>query len=248
MLSFDNNLATRSFIFGCIGLAAEVGFVALTALLFENDASLRGHSYMWVMPLYAMIPYAAPYFRECTRDMTYMVKYNVAAGAFVIVETIAGFILYLVVGQCPWEYSSGIHMFGLTRLDYWPLWFCFAAFVDHLDLTVQIEHRCTVTKYVYSNSDDDNGGDKTVEELRRSAFNRRPDINPTLSFKRAALRSFEQQDTTMSSPKPFKMPSDDNIAIPPLPGLVERGSYHRTPFNSPSSTHDDSFPVLKHAK
>jgi uncharacterized membrane protein len=42
-----------------------------------------------------------------------------------VVEFIAGALLELTTGVCPWKYTTGMHVMGFIRLDYFPFWAVF---------------------------------------------------------------------------------------------------------------------------
>jgi uncharacterized membrane protein len=53
-----------------------------------------------------------------------------------IVEFSTGFLLEQITGKCPWEYTSGWHIMGYIRLDYFPTWLVFAFIVESLYLYI----------------------------------------------------------------------------------------------------------------
>jgi hypothetical protein len=119
--------------FACLGVTTEVCFSALSDLLFASSTALKGHTYMWVLPLYALIPIVSPYFKRLTTTFSLLEKYGAAGLIFITIEFAGAAVLHLVLGHCPWEYQHGIHLFGFTRLDYYPFWVCAAIVAEHLD-------------------------------------------------------------------------------------------------------------------
>ena len=54
-----------------------------------------------------------------------------------IVECSTGFLLEQITGKCPWEYTSGWHLLGYIRLDYFPSWLAFAFIIESLYLYLE---------------------------------------------------------------------------------------------------------------
>ncbi len=53
-------------------------------------------------------------------------------GIFVI-EAIAGLLLKVFTGRCPWDYSyARWHVGGVIRLDYAPVWFAFGMVLERV--------------------------------------------------------------------------------------------------------------------
>jgi hypothetical protein len=108
-----------------LGLAMEVVFTGLVDYASSRDPRLKGYTYVWMIPIYALVyPFClllyprVSYFPLLIRGVIYM---------FVIygVEYASGWALRRFVGQCPWEpeYRKGKwHVDGLIRLDFAPAW------------------------------------------------------------------------------------------------------------------------------
>ena len=124
--------------FAAFGIATEVFFTAFmdlyhnTPLCDKTRWALAGNSYVWMVFIYGLIPLFG---NVVVRPMH---KYNVAlrlllyASIIYAVEFISGYILRVVTGSCPWEYTSGWHIMGLIRLDYAPAWLFFAFLLETL--------------------------------------------------------------------------------------------------------------------
>lgn len=117
--------ATHVLILCAVGLALEVVFTALMDYPASGDRRLKGYTYVWMAPIYALIypfstvlvprlaPYPAP-----ARGIIYMLL-------IFAVEYSSGWLLRKLVGECPWE--SGYrkakwNVHGLIRLDFAPAW------------------------------------------------------------------------------------------------------------------------------
>lgn len=128
--------------FAAFGIATEVFFTAFTdfynntPLCGKSRWALAGNSYIWMVFIYGLIPLFG---NVVVRPMH---KYNIAlrllfyAAIIYVVEFVSGYMLRLVTGSCPWEYTSGWHIMGLIRLDYAPAWLFFAFLLETIYLYV----------------------------------------------------------------------------------------------------------------
>jgi len=124
--------------FACLGITTEICFVAFTNL-FNNTPfcgeplwSLTGKTYVWMLPIYTLIPFFAGYLYHKIAHWQSVVRWTFYTALILSVEFVAGFILEQVTGQCPWEYTTGWHIMGYIRLDYIPAWFIFSFVVEYL--------------------------------------------------------------------------------------------------------------------
>lgn len=124
-----------SLLFACIGITTEVvftSFSALAASFFENSPiswALAGKTYAWMFFIYALIPFLFKLFKPVVSGKSFFYKVSLAVVVIYIVEFLSGLFLKLVLGSCPWEYTEGLHIMGLVRLDYLPAWLVFAALI-----------------------------------------------------------------------------------------------------------------------
>jgi hypothetical protein len=124
--------------FGCLGITCEIFMVAFsnlitgTQLFNEPIWSLTGKSYVWMFPIYTLIPVlGGPIMRKC-KPLPLIIRLIIYAGIIYSVEFSSGFLLEQLTGKCPWEYTSGWHVMGYIRLDYIPIWMAFAYLVESL--------------------------------------------------------------------------------------------------------------------
>ena len=124
--------------FGCLGITCEIFMVAFsnlitgTQLFNEPIWSLTGKSYVWMFPIYALIPVlGGPIMKKC-KALPLIIRLIIYAGVIYSVEFSSGFLLEQFTGKCPWEYTSGWHVMGYIRLDYIPVWMAFAYLVESL--------------------------------------------------------------------------------------------------------------------
>lgn len=108
-----------------LGLAMEVVFTAAADYPTSRDPRLKGYTYLWMLPIYAMVyPFCAvlvPRMRlypALVRGLCYvLIIYAVEYGS--------GWLLRRLAGQCPWEpeyRKAKWHVHGLIRLDFAPAW------------------------------------------------------------------------------------------------------------------------------
>ena len=121
--------------FGCIGITTEIFFTAIVDLIDMIQAAninlkLQGKSYIWMFPIYGLagilFPVIMPYFEKFPA----IIRAAIYATGILIVEFIAGSLLDVFTGSCPWEYQTGWHIMGYVRLDYFPLWAGFGYMVE----------------------------------------------------------------------------------------------------------------------
>ena len=116
---------THVALLGALGLAVEVLFTAFSDYPSTRDMRLRGHSYAWMAPIYALIypacrllyPRLAIY-PLLVRGLAYMI-------VIYAVEYASGWLLRRLLGECPWEpgyRKARWNVDGLIRLDYAPAW------------------------------------------------------------------------------------------------------------------------------
>ncbi len=124
--------------FGCFGMSAEIFFTAFThayagipVIEGEPLLSLTGKTYVWMLPIYMLIPFLGGFLFERLRPLFWLLRLFIYAIAILAVEFISGYILDLTTGKCPWEYTSGWHIMGYIRIDYIPAWMFFAFWVEY---------------------------------------------------------------------------------------------------------------------
>ncbi len=129
--------------FICFGMASEIFFTAIVENIFwdysEDKIRLKGHTYVWMVPIYTLIPFTFPLM------LKWIGKYHVLIRSFIymvgifIIEFISGFILDTLIGFCPWDYTgeSPYEIMGYIRLDFFPFWMFFGIVVEKLLLYLQ---------------------------------------------------------------------------------------------------------------
>lgn len=126
--------------FICLGVTCEVFFVAVLnfinnePLCGSSAISLAGKSYIWMCPIYAVIPLFGKILYPKVAHYHFAIRLIIYLLCVYFVEFFTGFLLLKITGTCPWEYQTGWHIMGLIRLDYLPAWAFFCACIEHLFL------------------------------------------------------------------------------------------------------------------
>ncbi len=113
----------RSLIYGLLGWAIEIVWTALPKRR-PVDWTLPGHTYLWMLPIYALIgPFYEPV-HTALRRVAWPLRALTYATGFIGIETLTGLVLIRLLGRCPWDYTGRTRwqIGGVTRLDYVPLW------------------------------------------------------------------------------------------------------------------------------
>lgn len=124
--------------FGCFGMATEIFFVAFSNLVFHTPLweeplwSLTGKTYVWMFPIYALIPVIGGPLMRRMRGQHVLVRLLVYTTVLLAVEFATGWALDMLTGKCPWEYTSGLHLMGYAKLDNAPFWAVFCYLVETL--------------------------------------------------------------------------------------------------------------------
>lgn len=126
--------------FGCFEMATEVTWVALSNLVMHSSVcdkpvwALTGNTYLWMFPIYAIIPVLASPVISRIRSLHVLIRLLIYATTLYVVEFLSGMILDLVTGSCPWEYTSAGNVMGYIQLKYLPAWMLFTFLIERLYL------------------------------------------------------------------------------------------------------------------
>ena len=113
------------FLFACIGVAFEVVFTAFVDLPQTRSARLIGYSYVWMLPIYALIPVLLRFLEPAVGGWPLAGRLALFVGVLYVIEYTSGLALRLSTGVCPWEanyYGKRWAIHGLIRLDFAPAW------------------------------------------------------------------------------------------------------------------------------
>ncbi len=125
----------RFFAYGLAGWGLEVAFTSLSDTALARHRRLRGHSYLWMLPIYGaggmLLEQLHRRLRgrglsRWARSLAYM------AGIYGV-EFGAGAFLNQLLGDCPWRYRRGLNLRGYVRLDYAPFWYACGLLFESLE-------------------------------------------------------------------------------------------------------------------
>jgi len=121
--------------FALMGITLEVFWQGLGNLIRKKDLRLIGHSYIWMIPLYGLVPFI--YKTTLSHFQNYSIFFRglIYMFAFYLLEYIFGFTIKQLTGRCPWDYSKHyVKIFGKKRkfhfqkiitLEYAPVWYIY---------------------------------------------------------------------------------------------------------------------------
>ncbi len=131
-------------LYGMLGVTVEVCYTAIVDLSDmwgpDMDWSLRGVSYIWMLPIYGSAAFLFPLGHRFIKSWARLLRYLAYGVGILVVEFITGFALEQFTGRCPWEYQTGWHIAGYVRLDYLPLWMLFGATLEEFQKLVDRLH------------------------------------------------------------------------------------------------------------
>ena len=113
----------------CVGLSLEVVFTALTELPEAKDWRLMGYTYVWMIPIYALVYPALSVLYPRLAAYPFWMRAGLYVVLIYVVEYISGWLIRQATGKCPWEagyYKARWGVHGLIRLDFAPAWLAVA--------------------------------------------------------------------------------------------------------------------------
>lgn len=140
MLPKLNIKAFQILFYSCLGVATEIVFTAGVGIKNQiiageiTDFSLTGHTYVWMFPIYAFVPFLF------SLGYGFLKKYHLVIRLFLYaliifgIEFLSGAILEMLTGKCPWEYCGPFAIMGYIRLDYTLGWMLFGFILEQFHL------------------------------------------------------------------------------------------------------------------
>jgi uncharacterized membrane protein len=118
----------RFLIYGLLGWCAEIVWSAVTERIQrkQQDWRLRGHTSLWMLPIYGLIAPLYEPLHDFLRPWHWFMRGIIYVLGFWLVEYATGWLLRRLIGKCPWDYShlrGNLH--GLIAWEYAPVWFVF---------------------------------------------------------------------------------------------------------------------------
>ena len=89
-----------------IGVTMEVVCTAVMDFFKDRDPRLKGETYLWMLPVYACVPYIYVVVQGALPDLVWWQKGLVYMLAFYLLEFVAGLIIKALVGVSPWNYKN----------------------------------------------------------------------------------------------------------------------------------------------
>ena len=129
--------------FACLGITMEIFFTAIVDnfnAVQAGDAidwSLTGKSYIWMFPIYGLAGIFFPPIVNKIGHLFVLLRMCIYAIGILTVEFITGGLLDLITGSCPWDYTTGWHIMGYIRLDFFPFWAFFGLLIERVYLLLR---------------------------------------------------------------------------------------------------------------
>ena len=104
----------------------EVVCTSIMDFIKLRDPRLKGETYLWMLPVYAAVPFIYVFIQSILPDLVWWQKGFVYMIAFYLLELIAGLIIKALVGVSPWNYKNyRFHFMEVICLEYAPVWFIY---------------------------------------------------------------------------------------------------------------------------
>lgn len=128
-------MGKRFVFYGLCGICMEVFWTGLGAF-FNGDMKLSGFTYIWMFPIYGLAVFLEVVYDKI-RSMPLVFRGGVYALLIFVVEFTSGMLLKMIIGLCPWDYSSSrFSVYGVIRLDFFPVWFVAGLFFEKVHISL----------------------------------------------------------------------------------------------------------------
>ncbi len=116
-------MITHFIAYGILGWSLEVLWTGFFSLL-QGNMQMPAFTYIWMFFVYGSAVWLEP-IHDALRTVHWFVRGTVWTLAIFGIEYATGWLLSILLGACPWDYSltASYHINGLIRLDYIPVWF-----------------------------------------------------------------------------------------------------------------------------
>lgn len=112
----------RFLIYAAMGWVVEVIFTGIGSIM-RQDWNLTAHTYLWMFPIYGSAALAMEWLHNRLRTRSIALRGVSYLALIYAMEYSSGWLLCQLLGECPWEYPSGIlTLHGFIRLDFAPAW------------------------------------------------------------------------------------------------------------------------------
>ena len=130
----------RVAVFGLLGLLIEDVFTGVWSLVVKGDGALTSTTYLCMLPVYGFSGVLLEALNFPDRSFWQRLKraFIFDVPCIFVVEYIYGWVLRLVIGRCPWDYTGARwSVSGLVRLDYGFYWLALAMCIPPLSRLVR---------------------------------------------------------------------------------------------------------------
>jgi len=121
--------------FVLVGVTMEIFWTSILDAIKNKDPKLTGTSYLWMFPIYAVVPFFYVLVLEYFPDTNIFLKGFIYMSLFYLLEFVSGYIVKTLVGVSPWDYNGYSIKFhgrkyksnfmGLICLQYAPVWYIY---------------------------------------------------------------------------------------------------------------------------
>lgn len=129
------DLIINTLLFACVGVTVEVLFTAVANFRKKHDWILEGHSYVWMIAIYASAYPMFILFYPIAESWPILIRGIIYLIIIFTIEYASGWIVRKITGECPWEkqyHGKKWIVNDLIRLDYAPAWLVFALILERL--------------------------------------------------------------------------------------------------------------------
>jgi|SRR5438105_4313706 len=119
--------------YGVAGWALELGFTAVSDSIWLRDRRLRGHSYLWMLPIYGLGGLLLERLHVRLRSRARWARALAYTAGIYGIEFGSAALLNRITGQVPWKYLNGVNLRGYVRLDYAPFWYACGLLFEPLE-------------------------------------------------------------------------------------------------------------------
>lgn len=118
-----------------VGITLEVFWTSIINSIRTKDRKLTGKTYLWMFPIYAIVPFIYIIGIKHMYDINIFIKAIIYMFAFYLLEFSSGYLIKRITGVSPWNYRGySIKIFGkeykanykgLICLEYAPVWYLY---------------------------------------------------------------------------------------------------------------------------
>ena len=126
------SLLTKCFVLGCAGVTMDIVFTGVRYYMKTGDLTLQGKSQIWILPLFALAGLILTYIPDFISRRHLFIRIPFYAFLIMFIELVSGLLFIYFIGECPWVYTEGWHVYGCMRVDYFPWWMLGAGILEYI--------------------------------------------------------------------------------------------------------------------